>query len=151
MAGVTNKYIDSVLEDTSNLYMGCFSANNIPTKLLTKNEFSVICNLSSKEEIGTHFVCIIRTPDKLMYLDPYGLPCFIDSITTFLARFSKPVFYNSIQIQSLNSNFCGIYCILFVLAYENNVLFDLRFANDLIHNEQLCISMIEHILRYKAE
>lgn len=146
---ITNIFIEDILFKISNLFKGCFSSDNIPTSLQFHDKFAIICNLSTAISPGSHFVVIIYDKNKIMYIDPLGLNSFIPTISNFLLRFNVPIFVNTNQIQSRNSSFCGFFCILFVIAYEKNVLNDLRFyVKNLSQNDELCIKYLEEIITH---
>ena len=79
MEGLPNTLVDDILIPFK-LYEGCFSSDNIPTQLRKKSQFSIICNLSSQEEKGKHFISIIVLSDYVLYIYPTGFPCLIDPI-----------------------------------------------------------------------
>lgn len=121
--GISNHAIETVLRGTCRDFRGVFSSNTIPSCLLQHrdrwNRFSIVCNLSEVNEPGTHFVSIIAFPSFVLYLDSLGQPCTVTSIVEFLRQLKKPVFYNTRQIQDVSSDFCGLYCILFVLHFNH--------------------------------
>lgn len=148
MEGVSNHYIDSVLKPICANYCGVFSANNIPISLRKKKVFSIVCNLSNEGQAGSHFVTILSFPNYVIYIDSLGLPCIIEPISNFLSRLNKPVFYNTTQIQSAKSKFCGFYCILFVLLYDRKPNIKLSFTRkNLMLNDERCVEYITQILK----
>ena len=150
MNGISNLFIDSVLQPTCKYYHGIFSANTLPDRLIELDRFSVVCNLSKYSEVGSHFVCIISLPHLVLYIDSFGMPSIISEITKFLSRLNKPVSYNTIQLQHLKSSFCGFYCILFVLFYDKPPILQpvLKFDDsNLLINDELCIVYIKNLLK----
>ena len=117
----TNYFIDNVLRTYSKFYKGTFSANTIPTKLSELKRFSIVCNLSDHNEAGSHFVCIIKLNNELLYIDSLGLPCLENNISSFLCRNRVKLFHNNAQFQDFKSDFCSLYCIMFVLYFENDL------------------------------
>ena len=57
--GLTNVYIETFLHKYCKKFFGCFSSNNLPTNMTDIDSFSIICNLSKRNEEGTHFITII--------------------------------------------------------------------------------------------
>lgn len=148
--GISNIYIEELLRPLTTKFIGVFSANNLPKNLIGKKHFSLICNHDNIGEAGSHFISIFHYGFFLLYIDSFGQPCAIDDIQNFLLSFQLPVFYNSRQVQSINSSFCGFFCILFVLYFDqlfNFAVFPSKlFFNsvNLSVNDMLCI---DHILK----
>jgi hypothetical protein len=146
--GVSNIYLDEVLFQVSKTYRGCFASDCIPKHLTKEDDFSLICNLSKRSDKGSHFVSIVSTNNKMYYLDPLGLPCFVDGIANFLRACNKPVLVNETQVQDVDSYFCGFFCMLFVIAFDHKCFWQLRFfKSDLKRNDDLCITYIKEILK----
>ncbi len=68
--GISNIYIDQLMNKISWSFRGTFSANNIPK--FKDNFFSLIVNLSNEGETGTHFIAIFITENKILYFDSLG-------------------------------------------------------------------------------
>jgi len=145
--GISNFYVTSILKPTCETFHGVFSADTIPTQLLQRDIFSIVCNLSKVDEPGSHFVTIISQPHKIFYIDSLGLPCVTPAIDKFLRKLRKPVFFNRRQIQHVSSKFCGFYCILFVLYFDRKETSPLRFeSTNLLLNDRVCVKKIQEIL-----
>lgn len=153
MNGITNIFIESVLSTRSKYFKGVFSANSIDPLLKNQNCFSIICNLDNLGNKGTHFISIICFPRFVIYIDPLGFPCTVETINIFLKTLNKPIYFNLTQIQSINSKFCGFFGILFVLHFDlifdgkkyKNIVFN---TTNLIENDNICITEIKRILNY---
>ena len=65
--GISNIYIDQLMNKISWSFRGTFSANNIPK--FKDNFFSLIVNLSNEGETGKHFIAIFITENKILYFD----------------------------------------------------------------------------------
>ena len=50
--GISNVYIDTLMEKISSSFRGTFSIDNIP--MFTEKSFSIIVNLSKEKEKGAH-------------------------------------------------------------------------------------------------
>ena len=70
--GISNVYIDKLMEKISRSYNGTFSIDNIPN--FDDDVFSIIINLSKHHEKGTHFIAIYSLKDKILYFDSLGMP-----------------------------------------------------------------------------
>ena len=68
--GISNIYIDNLMNKISKTFWGTFSIDNIP---LIKNDiFSVIVNLSKQNEKGTHFIAVSSRKNRIIYFDSLG-------------------------------------------------------------------------------
>lgn len=64
----------------------------------------------SKEVNAGHWVALIKRTNCSFYFDSYGLPPPLAIATTI----KRDYFYNNIQIQPLNADYCGIFCLMFL-------------------------------------
>lgn len=144
--GITNIYIQYILSKYCTNFGGVFSSDTIPRKLAEQDEFGIVVNLSDADDKGTHFIAVVSLKTHTLYIDSYGQPCEDDDICNFLSKLDKPVYYNTRQIQSYESNFCGFFSMLFVLHYCNKSSLSLKFSKKLVKNDDLCISYLCRIL-----
>ena len=68
----------------SNKYEGIFSFDNIPN-ILHNNKFSFICNLSSENTIGSHFIAITKQDNILTIWDSLNLK--VNKYPTYLQEY----------------------------------------------------------------
>lgn len=145
--GLTNVYIDSVLfKCCPNFFRGTFSSNSIPKELSQLTQYAVVVNHSKDFEPGTHFVCIVSFRTHVLYLDSYALPCTNDDICSFLLDQNKTILHNENRLQHAESNFCGFYCIFWVLYFSHRNTVSAKFSSDLMANDKLCIQYICKLL-----
>ena len=96
-------------------YIGTFSKDNVP---LLKNNQSTIINLQDSDQPGSHWVSYKKIGNKIFYFDSYGVGFISDIITK---QYPNHKFIcNIYRIQSMDSNQCGRFCILFVKADIKN-------------------------------
>ena len=76
--GISNLYIDHLMDKISSSYRGTFSIDNIPT--FDDECFSLIVNLSKESEKGSHFIAISSSKNKIVYFDLLGIPKTILSL-----------------------------------------------------------------------
>ena len=103
-----NIKIDQILQHDKN-YIGTFSKDNVP---LLKNNQSTTINLQDSDKKGSHWVSYKKIDNKIYYFDSYGV-AFINNIIKNQYPNHKFIF-NIYRIQSIDSNQCGRFCILFV-------------------------------------
>ena len=78
-------------------------------KTFAEKKSCFIINLSSSNHGGSHFVCLLVMPGKVIeYFDPFGLPLFDSNIIKALTSFKVEIFTKTIQ--DISSQFCGLYC-----------------------------------------
>ena len=160
MSGLSTNYLWNLMKICSfnpNTFKGVFSCDNFyinvkdgNINLSSGNRY--IINLSSSNHYGSHWVGIqINTNQEAEYFDSYGLPCFDNFITkTFeeqritLSPFDK-------TIQDPSSQFCGFYCVAYLLCRELNIskhkfalFFDVK---ELLGNDCICVEIIKDIIK----
>ena len=160
MSGLSTNYLWNLMKICSfnpNTFKGVFSCDNfyINVKDGYINPLSgdrYIINLSSSNHSGSHWVAVqINTHQEAEYFDSYGLDCFDDFIRkTFeeqritLSSFNK-------TIQDPSSQFCGLYCVAYLLCRELNIskhIFGLFFDDkELLGNDLTCVEIIKDIIK----
>ena len=136
MHPLTNFEIDRYLQHIPH-YRGTYMSDRLPKKMKL-NEITVV-NLDIHP--GTHW-CLIYNSPKIgysIYIDPFGV---IPNVQTskYMKLGDKPIKYNTLQIQHIDSVLCGYYCIYFAIELHKgrhiyDVIYDFRF--DDAYNEQL--------------
>ena len=109
---ISNFKINEILKNDKN-YIGTFSKDNVP---ILKNNQSTIVNLANSNKTGTHWIAMKFINKKLFYFDSYGIP-FIPDI---IKKQYKKIITNIYRIQSINSNECGKFCIMFIKSNIQN-------------------------------
>jgi len=98
-----------------------------------------IINLNNSNQDGSHWTVVCFTPLISYYFDSFGFvpPLELDEII-------KPYKYNDKDIQDLNSEACGYYCIAFIkFLHDKNDLKDAYnaflslFKNNRIENDDI--------------
>ena len=87
--GISNHYIDRLMEKISCNFRGTFSADNIP--IFEEEFFSIIVNLSSEGEKGSHFIAILFSTSKILYFDSFGTQQTNSIIENYLKRYRKQI------------------------------------------------------------
>ena len=78
--GITNNFINDLCNKICNYrFKGVFTVVNLPPFSIFNNEFfTLIIN------IGAHFISIYSSPNYILYIDPFGLPCLNTQLKLFL-------------------------------------------------------------------
>ena len=148
--GISNVYIDKLMEKISRSFRGTFSIDNIP--VFEDDVFSVIINLSKQNEIGTHFIAVYVLENKIIYFDSFGNQLNNSSLKKYLKKYKKPIILSKIQIQNLLSSHCGFFCIAFILCIENGITLDdflKKFYRKKLHlNDYICVKIIKIFINH---
>ena len=111
---MSNLKIDKILQHIRN-YIGTYSKDNVP---VLKNNQSTIMNLQDLNQPGSHWVSYQKIGNKIYYFDSYAVSFIPDIIKNQYPK--HKIICNIYRIQSMDSNQCGRYCILFVKADIKN-------------------------------
>ena len=117
MSGITNRYIERLMDNFKTNFKGVFSSDDIP--FFPQLNVSFICNLSKRNEIGTHFIAVFIDESHIFYFDPFGVECYVQSICKYLQHYNKEIVQSFLSIQHPSSLHCGYFCIGFILALND--------------------------------
>lgn len=97
-------------------FRGVFPIDKICNLKITKKPFGIIINLDYSNEPGSHWVAIfVNESNEAFYFDSFGFPNLSKELKKFLnLNEIKIIVYNKYFLQSMNSNTCGAYCVLFL-------------------------------------
>ena len=127
--GLTHSYLKrlsrKILGDN---FIGVYSCDIHPRT--RKKSFSVIFNTAPSTTLGEHFVAIKVEKKLIFYFDPLGEPPTNPDIKNFLLKIGndRVIKWNRVQIQDNSSNFCGFFCLAFLMSAKNKIRFS-RFIN----------------------
>ena len=101
-------------------FLGVFSVDEL--SLIPEDRLGLlIFNTDTSQGIGQHWVGLCITKTSILYFD--SLNCKFQYSThfiNFLKNSKKKLFWNTIQIQTEISEKCGIHCLVFCYAMQNN-------------------------------
>jgi hypothetical protein len=127
--GLTNKYLENLSRKLlGSKFLGVYPCDVHPKT--QKTCFSIIFNTAKEGTSGEHFVCLDVREKIIFYFDSFGEAPKNKFIKKFLFNIKekKIIFWNRVQIQDDSSNFCGFYCLAFLMSMKNKIHFD-RFIN----------------------
>ena len=85
--GISNVYIDHLMNKISSSFRGTFSIDNIPT--FDDESFSLLVNLSKETEKGSHSIAMSSSKNKIVYFDSFGIPNTTLSLEKYLEKYKK--------------------------------------------------------------
>lgn len=99
-------------------FMGCFPCNRLPP-FPSQLPKSLIVNSDNIQDSGDHWVGLILTPKKCFYFDSFGVGILENNINKFIERKYKTYIHSIKEIQAIESEKCGEFCMGFVLQVKN--------------------------------
>ena len=125
---MSNLKIDEILQNDKN-YIGTYSKDNVP---ILKNNQSTIINLQDSDKKGSHWASYKKIGNKIFYVDSYAVSFIPDIIKNQYPN--KKFICDIYRIQSIDSNQCGRFCILFV---KSNIKNENDYNNFLLQFEKI--------------
>ena len=158
MHGLSTSYLSNLMTICNfdpKTFKGVFSCDNFYQKFKATHPTpgdQYIINLSSSNHSGSHWVAIrINSHQEADYFDSYGLDCYDDFIRKGLAEQSIDFSSFNKTIQDPSSQFCGLYCVAYLLCRELNIskhIFASFFHNvELLKNDLICVEIIKDIIK----
>ena len=89
MQGISNKYIEQFMSRFKIDFKGVFASDEIP--FFPGSNFSLICNLSRKNDKGSHFIAIYVMSKTIIYFDSFGMQCYVHSICKYLHGYNRKI------------------------------------------------------------
>lgn len=133
--GLKNSYVQNLLRELCpKTFKGVFPIDLIPnlySKKYRDKTISLVVNLDPHYKSGSHFVAFYKTKTNIVYFDSFGREPNLE-LQKYLQNFNLPIVISKSKIQSLLSNFCGFFCVGFILSQE--IGFDLKKFLDLFHS-----------------
>lgn len=135
--GISNICLESLIRSARVPgFLGVFSVDRIPF-FVQNDYFCLVFNMSVAGTRGTHFVAVVVTPAKIIYLDPMGMRPFQHLFMQCVRQWKRrrrqgrrrgrrrSLIYNPAQLQPAYSNLCGYYCFYFLLLASRYVPYQL--------------------------
>ena len=126
---LSNIFINNLLKDEKS-YLNTFSKDEIP---LIENNKYFIFNLQNSNQTGLHWISLSRNNKNIFIFDSFGIGHIPKNIFIFdsfgIGHIPKNIYNiyknfniitNIYRIQHINSNLCGLFCVLFCLYKVNS-------------------------------
>ena len=163
MPGLGSKYIDNLMKNSildSRNFIGVFSCD-IFLHMTKNGEINlspgkgIILNLSSSNHPGSHWVAIFLNADGIAeFFDSFGLDCFDIKILQAFEDQKLRVINFEKRLQHQDSQFCGYYCIAWLLCREvnisSNMFASFFYDKKLMNNDYVCIEIIKNFIELRA-
>ena len=147
--GITNLYIDQLMNKISSSYRGTFPCDTIPH--FFDENVSLIINLSRHNEEGSHLISIYIFKRKIIYFDPFGIKSNNTYINKYLSKYNKKIIYSKKPVQHILSSHCGFFVMSFILFIEKHKslakYLSLFITKHLIYNDFICVEIIKYYIK----
>ena len=142
--------IDRILRSNlGDLFLGVFSKDTLPSSLPRRKPLVLVCNTDIKSRPGLHWIAIFIDGNTGEYFDSFGRKPEKE-FERFMNKHCADWTFNSRQLQSLVSYFCGHYCIFYCLykciGYDLNSILRCFTNNDTGINDWLVHSFVCHVI-----
>ena len=106
---ISNIFINNLLKNKK-YFSGVYSKDQIS---LIENNKSLIFNLENSDQKGSHWVSLSRKNNDIFIFDSFGVGYIPKNIYEIYKNYN--IITNIYRIQDINSNLCGMFCVLFYL------------------------------------
>ena len=106
---LSNIFINNLLKKFKN-FEARYSKDQIP---LIENNKSLIFNLENSDQSGSHWVALSRKNNDIFIFDNFGIGDIPNKLYKLYKNYN--IITNIYRIQDINSNLCGLFCVLFCL------------------------------------
>ena len=114
---------------------------------------ALVVNVDESNKPGSHWVAIYVDQDGSgVFFDSYGLPPSVSHHIDRLRRNSTSYRWNIQQLQSVDSDVCGHYCVVFLFFVAHGYSLDMfctLFCNDTISNDRLVLILFNRIVNHR--
>jgi hypothetical protein len=123
------------------IFKGCFSADLLP-RVQFHTDTVIIVHTERHDISFGHWEAIAILPSKrvMYFFDSFGRKPHVTFHINFIKKQKLPCFYNTMDIQHVNSNSCGQFVCLFayyISKFQDMMPFLMQFSSDLHHNEKV--------------
>jgi hypothetical protein len=103
-------------ESTKGYFIGVFAADQLPTWKINREVWLLVCNCCPIDMPGEHWIALFANARQgVEMFDSFGFsPNVYDGVHQFInTQQPVTVTYNTYQLQSLDSDACGPYCLYY--------------------------------------
>jgi len=150
MSGLTNAYVENLCKKVlrNHKFYGVFPCNHHPS--VEGRTYSLIFNTGDSSTPGEHFVAIYANNTCFYYFDSFGVACSDENINSFIKEnlCGRKLIWNNTKIQHDSSNFCGFFCLGFLLSKDRGIKMYYRIfrkSNLMLNNEIVLKFILKHL------
>jgi len=125
-------------KESKNIFGGVLAYDELPKKVKWPSCYIINTDIRSKP--GTHWLAVYYNKNGMAeFFDSFAMGPEFYKLADYLLKTSKSCIFNTLQIQSLDSDYCGIYAVLFILFRCKKVSFRdflLNFNLDTFKNDK---------------
>lgn len=108
------------LKSTKKIFLGVFACDELPD-IVKKTPALLVCNTQPSNSPGEHWIAIYISKKRSgEYFDSFGLHPQNILFIEFLKKNCINYKYNQVMVQSIFSNFCGQFCIIYAFFKSQN-------------------------------
>ena len=104
-------------------FLGVYALDHLPSSIEVRrhDRSFLVCNCCPSTRSGRHWIAVFYDRGCVEFFDSFGLPpsAYDARVVTFLdnlAPTTRDVVYSNVQLQAIESDACGHYCILYGVA-----------------------------------
>lgn len=143
----TNPYL-------SRVFYGTVPCDRLPKTLPTEGPTAIIVNTDPHDESGSHWIALWTEGNKCEIMDSYALPVEVydttEPILAWLNRHFESSIMNGMSLQSIFSQSCGDYALMFLIDRAEGRSMDYflnRFKrNDFVRNDHKVGQMLKRLI-----
>ena len=151
----TTSFLNRSLLDGIRLknFKGTYPCDVIPS--ITKRNIyeTYIINLDEKDMPGSHWVSIAFNKEddgsrSCFYFDSLAMETVNGNILKYMMKYSDRIYQNDVKIQDDISEYCGLFCMAFVIFTDKNSINDVNkfiqlfTRNNLLTNDEIVVQYI---------
>ena len=104
-------------EDTRDIFLNVYAVDQLPKEKISRTRWLLVTNCCPANRRGEHWVAMYCENDNLEFFDSFGMsPSMYEGVPDFIERQeTNSVIYNCQQLQSIDSDACGHYCIMYAI------------------------------------
>ena len=142
---LSNQQIDSILSKHQ-IFKGAFPADLMPLADRDIDQ-AFILNIDKDGLPGSHWTALFIKKRKCTFFDPLGFQCVnLQLLNKLKAQGFSNYKYSTNQLQQLENNNCGYFCIAFILSMiKTSSLsnFLSQFTKPNVTNDNICYELID--------
>lgn len=132
--------------------IGVFPADKIP--LVWEKPCALVANVDESTKPGSHWIAIyVDSSGNGVFFDSYGLPPAVSHHIDRIRRNCRFYEWNIQQLQSIDSDVCGHFCIDFLFymscGYTLPMFTTLFSSYDTVRNDKLAVSLYNNITKHR--